>query len=163
MFREKRRVRHGADEMFGLVADMERYPEFLPLCERNVVHSRLRRGDAEVVVAQMTVAYKFFRESFRSRVTLEKANRRILIDAQDGPLRELRICWAFKPAETGGCEVEFHLSYELPSGVLAGLVGSVLDTAFSRFVEAFERRAKALHARAPAPIALPEAIQLPSA
>src|SRR3954463_12146492 len=95
MFREKRRVRHGADEMFGLVADMERYPEFLPLCERNVVHSRLRRGDAEVVVAEMTVAYKFFRESFRSRVTLEKAKRRILIDAQDGPLRELRICWAF--------------------------------------------------------------------
>jgi coenzyme Q-binding protein COQ10 len=144
MFRERRQVRHGPAEMFALVADMERYPEFLPLCERNVVRSRSPRGDAEVVFSEMTVTYKFLRETFRSRVTLDKANRRILIDAEDGPLRELRIRWSFKPVDGGGCEVDFHLSYELPSRVLAGLVGSVLDSAFSRFVEAFERRANAL-------------------
>ena len=86
-FTTTRQVPHSATDMFDLVADVEAYPQFLPLCERNVVRSRSPRGDAEVVFSEMTVTYKFLRETFRSRVTLDKANRRILIDAEDGPAR----------------------------------------------------------------------------
>jgi len=148
-FQEKKSVRHSAQEMFDLVANMERYPEFLPFCERNVIRSRASHGEAEVVFSEMTVACTFFRESFRSRVVLDRASKRILIDAEDGPVRELRIWWSFTTIEQG-CEVEFRLSYELASPTLAALLGSVLDSAFSRFVEAFERRANAVYRRAPA-------------
>src|SRR5215207_3999089 len=106
IYREKRTVQHGADEMFALVAAMERYPEFLPFCERNVVRSRRMEDDAEIVVSEMTIAFNFLRESFRSRVTLDRTRRRILIESADGPLRELRTRWTFSPINADSCDIE---------------------------------------------------------
>ena len=147
VFQSKRRVQHSADEMFELVADMERYPEFVPLCVRNTIRSREVCRASEVVTTEMTVAYALFRETFRNRITLDRANHRILIESTDGPLRQLRIEWTFRPLADDSCEVGFRLNYELASRTLALLMGSMFDAAFSRLAVAFERRADAVYPR----------------
>jgi coenzyme Q-binding protein COQ10 len=131
--------------MFDLVADMECYPEFVPLCVRNVIRSRAVRGTSEIVTSEMTVAYALFRETFRNCITLDRANGRIVVESTDGPLRQLRIEWTFRPLAEDSCEVGFCLSYELASRMLALLMGSVFDAAFSRLAEAFQRRADAIY------------------
>jgi coenzyme Q-binding protein COQ10 len=143
----KRRIRYSAREMFDLVADVERYPAFVPLCERHVIRSRTKCGETEVLMTDMTVAYKIFRETFRSRVTLDRASGQIVVQAVDGPLRELETRWAFRAREDDSCEVGFYLSYELASRTLALLMGAVFDAAFARFVEAFQRRADIVYGR----------------
>jgi coenzyme Q-binding protein COQ10 len=145
VFQSTRRVHHSADKMFDLVADMERYPEFVPLCVRNVIRSREMRGTDEVVTTEMTVAYALFRETFRNGITLDRVNRRILIEAANGPLRQLRVEWSFRPQGDDTCDVSFRLNYEFASRTLALLMGSVFDAAFSRLAEAFQRRADAVY------------------
>ena len=147
VFQAGRRVHHGANEMFDLVADVERYPAFVPLCERHVIRSRQTCAEVEVLMTDMTVAYKIFRETFRSRVTLDRANGRIVVASVDGPLRELQTRWTFQARGDGSCDVGFYLSYELASRTLALLMGAVFDAAFSRFVEAFQRRADIVYGR----------------
>jgi coenzyme Q-binding protein COQ10 len=143
----KRRVLHSANDMFDLVADVERYPAFVPLCERHVVRLRKQRAESEVLLTEMTVRYTLFRETFRTRVTLDRRSRRILVDAVEGPLRRLETRWTFQPRQDGSCDVGFYLSYELASRTMALLMGAVLDAAFARFVEAFERRADVVYGR----------------
>jgi len=146
-FREVRRVHHTADEMFDLVADVERYHEFVPLCLRHTILSRESQPDSEVLTTDMTVECGIYRESYISQVTLDRANRRILVEASDGPLRELRTRWTFKPQTDRTCDVGFYLHYELASPTLALLMGAILDVAFGRFVQAFERRADIVYGR----------------
>src|SRR3954470_5296017 len=111
-FKTIRPVRHSADRMFELVADVERYPEFVPLCERHVVKSRRAEGESEILVSEMTVAYRVFRETFRSRTTLDRAHGLILVSSHDGPLRSLFTRWSFEPRDgDAGCRVGFSLSY----------------------------------------------------
>jgi coenzyme Q-binding protein COQ10 len=147
VFQAKQRVHHSADEMFDLVADVERYSAFVPLCERHVIRSRQTCAQAEILMTDMTVAYRFFRETFRSRVTLDRANGRIVVASVDGPLRELETRWTFQARDDGSCDVGFHLSYELASRTLALLMGAVFDAAFSRFAAAFQRRADIVYGR----------------
>jgi coenzyme Q-binding protein COQ10 len=147
-FRTKRRVQHNAANMFDLVADVESYPAFVPLCEKLVVRSRsdLEQG-RQVLVADMTVAYRIFRETFTSKVTLDKAALTILVEYLDGPFSSLLNRWQFRPTGEGACDVEFHIDYEFRSRALALLMGSVFESAFRRFAEAFERRADAVYGR----------------
>ena len=147
VFQAKRHVNHSANEMFDLVADVERYPAFVPLCERHVIRSRKKYAEIEILMTEMTVAYKIFRESILSRVTLDRVNGRIVVEAVDGPLRELETHWTFQARDDGSCDVGFSLSYELASRTLALLMGAVFDAAFSRFVEAFQRRADVIYGR----------------
>src|ERR671933_2035512 len=147
VFQTSKRVRHGADEMFDLVADVERYPEFVPLCQALRVRSRTPQGDTEIVIADMTIAYKIFRETFRSRVVLDRPHGRILVEYLEGPLKKLENRWTFRPLDERSCEVGFYLSYEFASRTLAALMGAVFDAAFRRFAEAFERRADAIYGR----------------
>jgi coenzyme Q-binding protein COQ10 len=141
-FRTKRRVRHAAAEMFDLVADMERYPEFVPLCRSMRVRKRTATGEGiETVVAEMTVAYKVIRETFATRVTLDRANLQILVEYLSGPFSRMQNRWDFHPVGDYLCDVEFFISYEFKSRVLAMLMGAMFDTAFRRFSLAFERRA----------------------
>ena len=147
VFQTTRQVRHSADRMFDLVADVERYPEFVPLCQALRVRSRAPQGDTEIVTADMTVAYKIFRETFRSRVTLDRPHGRILVEYLEGPLRKLENRWTFRPLDERSCEVGFYLSYEFASRTLAALMGAVFDAAFRRFAEAFERRADVVYGR----------------
>jgi coenzyme Q-binding protein COQ10 len=147
VFQAMRRVHHSADEMFDLVADVERYHQFVPLCLRNALLSREKRAETEILMTDMTVACGIYRESFTSRVTLDRANGRILVESRDRPLRQLRTQWTFQSRSDDSCDVGFYLQYELASRTLALLMGPVFDVAFGRFVQAFERRADIVYGR----------------
>jgi coenzyme Q-binding protein COQ10 len=136
-----RQVHHAAADMFDLVADVERYPEFVPLCRTLTVRSRDKEAGKEVIVASMTVAYKLIQEGFISRVTLDRPNLEILVEYLEGPFRRMGNRWRFHPVADDVCDVEFFLAYEFRSRALALLMGSVFDAAFRRFAAAFERRA----------------------
>ena len=136
-----RRVRHAASEMFDLVADVERYPEFVPLCQSLKVRKRMQVAGKDVIVADMTVAYKMIRETFTSRVTLDRPNLEILVEYLEGPFRRLNNRWKFRPAGDRVCDVDFFIAYEFRSRTLGMLMGAVFDAAFRRFAVAFERRA----------------------
>jgi coenzyme Q-binding protein COQ10 len=136
-----RRVRHGADKMFDLVADVEHYPEFVPLCQSLKVRQRMQQGGKDVIVADMTVAYKLLHETFTSRVTLDRPNLQILVEYLEGPFRRLNNTWKFRAVDNQACDVEFFIAYEFRSRALGLLMGTMFDAAFRRFAAAFERRA----------------------
>ena len=147
-FSTTRRVRHTASDMFDLVADVEKYPEFVPLCAGLAVKSRLSKEPGiEVVVADMTVAFKLVRESFRSRVTLDRPQNRILVEYLQGPFSRMQNRWTFAPTGDDSCEVTFFIDYEFKSRTLAMLMGAMFDTAFRRFAAAFEARADQVYGR----------------
>jgi coenzyme Q-binding protein COQ10 len=136
-----RRVHHAAAEMFDLVADVERYPEFVPLCQSLAVRQRMEEAGKDVIVADMTVAYKLVHQTFTSRVTLDRQNLGILVEYLEGPFRRLNNTWKFRPLEPRLCDVEFFIAYEFKSRTLGLLMGAMFDAAFRRFADAFERRA----------------------
>ncbi len=147
-FTTKRRVRHPASDMFDLVADVERYPEFVPLCRDLKVRRRAPGDDGtEVVVADMTVAYKLVRETFRSRVTLERPKLQILVEYLEGPFSHMQNRWTFRPEGEDACEIEFFIDYEFKSRMLGMLMGAMFEAAFRRFADAFERRADQVYGR----------------
>jgi len=150
-FTTTRRVRHSAADMFDLVADVERYPEFVPLCKSLAVRRRNKDGEGrEVVIADMTVAYKMIRETFTSRVTLDRDKREIFVEYLEGPFRAMNNRWRFRPMGDQACEVEFFITYEFRSRTLGLLMGSIFDAAFRRFSAAFERRADQVYGAQPA-------------
>ena len=147
-FSTRRRVRHAATEMFNLVADVERYPEFVPLCRSLKVKSRSQKeAGIEVLVADMTVAYKLVRETFTSRVTLDKPQLQILVEYLNGPFSRLQNRWNFLPVDERVCDVEFFIDYEFRSLTLGVLMGAMFDTAFRKFATAFEQRADKIYGR----------------
>ena len=147
-FRTARRVRHSAGDMFDLVADMERYPEFVPLCQSMRVRRRPPGADGvQTATAEMRVSYKVMRETFTTHVTLDRPNLRILVDYLSGPFSRMENRWTFTPASETACEVEFFISYEFKSRVLGMLMGAMFDAAFRRFADAFERRADRVYGR----------------
>src|SRR6202008_296668 len=112
-FSSKRRVPHSAAQMFDLVADVERYPEFVPLCQALKIRQRTQRPDGtEVVVADMTVSFKLVRETFTSQVTLDRPILKILVEYLRGPFKNLENLWTFEPKAEDVCDVRFYLSYE---------------------------------------------------
>jgi coenzyme Q-binding protein COQ10 len=148
-FSSKRRVHHSAQQMFDLVADVERYPEFVPLCQSLKIRQRTPMFDGtEIVVADMTVSFKLVREAFTSRVTLDRPNLKILVEYLQGPFSNLENRWTFEAKSDDACDVGFFLSYELKSRMLAMLMGTMFDTAFARFSAAFEKRADAIYGKA---------------
>jgi coenzyme Q-binding protein COQ10 len=145
-----KRVNHPAGDMFDLVADVEHYPEFVPLCQSLRVRRRITEGDKDVIIADMTVAYKLVRESFTSRVTLDRVKLEILVEYLEGPFRRLNNRWTFRPLSEHSCDVEFFIAYEFRSRTLGMLMGAVFDAAFRRFADAFERRADLVYGGQPA-------------
>jgi coenzyme Q-binding protein COQ10 len=146
-FRTTRRVTHSAREMFDLVAEVERYPEFVPFCERLTVRGRKMENGRDVLVADMTIGYKLIRETFTSKVTLDREALEIRADYLDGPFRTMDNCWTFRPIETGGSEIGFTIAYEFKSRTLALLMGAVFDRAFRAFAHAFEVRADKIYGK----------------
>lgn len=146
-FSTNRRLPFTPRQMFDLVADVERYPQFLPLCEGLVVHSRERLDGNEVLVADMTAGYHAIKETFRSRVALDATALTVNVKGvpgSPGPFRTIENRWRFQPAP-GGCEVQFFIAYEFKSAMLQMLVGSLFDRAFRRYVRAFEERAQHIY------------------
>src|SRR5215207_1449413 len=140
-FKTTRRVRHSAPDMLALVADVERYPEFVPLCHALKVLRRAESGEGvETLTASMTVAYKLIRETFTSQVTVDRPRLAILVEYLDGPFSHLDNHWNFRSLADGGCAVEFFISYEFRSRALGLLMGAVFEAAFRKFAEAFEQR-----------------------
>lgn len=138
-------VKHTADQMFDLVADVEHYPEFLPLCEALTVRSRKERDGKVLLMADMTVGYKAIRETFTTQVLLNKAERVIEVKYIDGPFKYLDNRWRFEPAGEGQSIVHFYIDYEFKSRILGALMGSMFDRAFRMFSDAFEKRADKIY------------------
>ena len=148
-FRTTRRVPHAPDRMFELVADVERYPEFLPLCTGIRVLRRNPESEArEVLVAEMSIGYKAISERFTTKVALDKVSREIHVSYIDGPFRYLENRWSFQP-DGEGCAVRFAIDYEFRSVALGLLMGAMFDRAFKRFTDAFETRADSVYGRRP--------------
>jgi coenzyme Q-binding protein COQ10 len=133
--------------MFDLVADVEKYPQFVPLCSGLTVKSRAEKDGRTVLVADMTVAYKIIRETFTSRVTLDRQGLKILVEYLNGPFKRMQNRWTFYPVEAMICDVEFFIDYEFRSRTLAVLMGAMFDAAFRRFAVAFEQRADEIYGR----------------
>ena len=150
-FSNKRRVRHSAQKMFDLVADVERYPQFVPLCQSlKVRHRTVNPDGTETIVADMSVAFQLVRETFTSRVTLDPLNLKIMVEYLKGPFSKLQNRWSFDAKGESACDVNFFIAYEFKSRMLAVLMGAMFDAAFQRFASAFEKRADAVYGTPPA-------------
>ena len=160
-FETTRLVRHAPQTMFDLVADIERYPEFVPMCTSLVIRRRLADDAGRMVLtADMAIGYKMIREVFTTRVVLDRGGEgqppRILVTYIDGPFRHLENRWTFHPLEAGegmatpapvGCRVQFFIDYEFKSRAFQLLAGAVFETVFRKMAEAFEARADVLARR----------------
>ena len=131
--------------MYALVADVERYPEFLPLCTGLVVNSRTPRAGGDELIARMSVGYKSIAESFTTRVILQPADNTIDVSYLDGPFRRLDNRWRFIDQPGGGSIVDFFITYEFRSPMLGVLVGAMFDQAFRKFAGAFDDRARVIY------------------
>jgi coenzyme Q-binding protein COQ10 len=147
-FSNRRRVQHRADQMFDLVADVERYPEFVPLCQALKIRQRKNNPDGtETVIADMTVSFKLVKETFTSEVTLDREHLKILVRYLKGPFSNLENRWTFEAKGEEVCEVGFFIGYEFKSKMLATLMGAMFDAAFGRFSAAFEKRADMVYGK----------------
>ena len=146
---QTRRLPHPPGAVFDIVADVERYPEFLPWCSNLRVRSReTDAAGREIVIADMTVRFKMFRESFKSRVIADRAAKRIDIDYLDGPFSHLENRWLFLENPDGSCTVDFHIDFEFRSRMLQLAISAVFHEAVRRMVAAFDARAVSLYGKA---------------
>ncbi|MBM3521991.1 MAG: type II toxin-antitoxin system RatA family toxin [Alphaproteobacteria bacterium] len=143
---EKRLLPYAPEQLFDLVAQVDRYPEFLPWC----LAARIRKRDGDVVVADLVIGFKLIRERFTSNVRLTRPDR-IDVWYADGPFKHLDNHWRFHPAPpsaelpTGGTLIDFHVDFEFRSKLLQSLIGVLFNEATKRMVAAFEARAKQLY------------------
>ena len=139
---ETRLLPYTPAQVFAVVADVERYPEFLPWC---VACRVKKRESATSFTADLAVGFKMVREQFTSRVTLDP-HKAITVEYLTGPFEHLRNTWGFK-AVPGGTEVSFFLSFEFRSKLLQAVIGALFEDAVHRMVGAFEARAAKLYAK----------------
>jgi coenzyme Q-binding protein COQ10 len=148
-FQTTHKVRHSAAKMFDLVADVEAYPQFVPLCRSLRVRRRTEENGVVTLIANMEVGYKAIRETFTSRVTCNRERLEILVEYIDGPFKHLENRWAFRQVGEGhSCIVDFRIAYEFRSRALGLLMGGMFDAAFRKFAAAFEERADTVYGAA---------------
>ena len=138
---EQRVLPYTPEQIYALVADVERYPEFLPWC----VGARIRERGPDLIVADLMIGFRMFRERFTSRVNLSPP-RRIDVAYTEGPFRYLTNHWIFEPAP-GGCRVDFFVDFEFKSRILQKVIEMLFGEAVRRMVAAFEGRAQQLYGR----------------
>lgn len=141
---ETRFLPYTPQQMYDLVADVGKYPEFLPWCAAARIRSRTDRGASEVMEAELVISFRVFRERFGSRVTLWPKDMRIDTEYLDGPFKHMKSNWSFAPA-AGGCNVSFFVDFEFRNAILQRIIGVVFNEAMQRIVRAFERRAQDLY------------------
>jgi coenzyme Q-binding protein COQ10 len=142
---EKRHLPYTPEQLFNLVADIDRYPEFLPWC----VAARIRRREGNVLFADLMIGFKMVRERFTSKVT--KGNNRLDVVYTEGPFKYLNNHWIFERADDGGTNIDFYVDFEFHSKVLSTLIGAVFNEAVRLMVASFERRARQLYGGDPHP------------
>lgn len=135
---------YSAEQMFDLVADVARYPQFLPWTAAARIRSREETDDMVVLLADLVISFKVFRETFGSKVTLKPAQKTIDTAYLDGPFQHMESCWKFKDVEAG-CEVSFYVDFEFRNPLLKGAAGMFFNEAMQRIVRSFERRAAELY------------------
>lgn len=142
-----RRVPFTPQQMYALVADVEQYPQFLPLCEDLIVLSRsLAPNGDPVIAARMGIGYKAIKETFTTRVVLRPAEPAVDVSYLDGPFHHLENRWRFLAASGGReCDVAFWIDYQFKSPILGLLMGAVFDKAFRKFTDSFEQRARMIY------------------
>ncbi len=145
--KDSRILPYTADQMYALVADIERYPEFLPWNAAARIRARRPGADegSELVEADLVISFKVFRERFGSRVTLWPQQKRIDTEYLDGPFKYLKSGWSFADLPHGSCKVDFFVDFEFRNAILGKVIGVVFGEAMSRIVRAFEDRAKVLY------------------
>ncbi|MEE2944887.1 MAG: type II toxin-antitoxin system RatA family toxin [Pseudomonadota bacterium] len=141
---ETRTLPYTAQQMYDLVADVASYPKFLPWCAAARIRSRSPEGDAELMLADLVISFKVFRERFGSKVLLHPNEKSIDTEYLDGPFKFLKSTWDFKDTE-GGCDVSFFVDFEFKNAILQGIIGVVFNEAMHRIVRAFESRAQELY------------------
>tara|TARA_R110002012_G_scaffold58479_1_gene151785 strand:+ start:467 stop:904 length:438 start_codon:yes stop_codon:yes gene_type:complete len=137
---EQRVVPFSPEQLFDLIADVQRYPEFLPWC----VGARIRKREGDVVIADLVIGYKLFRERFTSKVTLSRDRNRIDVEYTDGPFKYLNNHWVFEP-HPEGCLIDFYVDFEFRSKMLQKIIEVFFNEAVRRMVGAFEARAHELY------------------
>ncbi len=137
---ERRRLPYRAEQLFELVADVERYPEFLPWC----VGARVRERKPTLIVADLLIGYRMVRERFTSRVILDRPNR-IDVSYSECPFRYLNNHWEFAPQTDGSTVLDFYVDFEFRSRVLQKVIELLFNEAVKRMVAAFEGRARRLY------------------
>jgi coenzyme Q-binding protein COQ10 len=138
---ERRRLPQSPQQLYDLVADVERYPEFLPWC----VASRIRTREEHRLIADLVIGYKMVRERFTSDVRLSPDAMRIDVSYTEGPFKYLNNHWIFLPTEDGGCEIDFYVDFEFNNRFLQKIIEVFFNEAVRRMVSAFEARAQALY------------------
>jgi len=133
------------DQIFELVGDVAKYPEFLPWCTGARIREKQSTSTGETMVADLMIGFKMVRERFTSRVTLDRPNLRIDVDYLEGPFKHLKNHWNFSVTPDGACQIEFHLEFEFTSVLLQKLIGVLFHEAVRRMVAAFEARAYQLY------------------
>ena len=146
-FSTKRRVPHAATDMFDLVADVEKYPQFVPLCSAMKVKSRTEKDGVTVLVADMTVAYKIIRETSRAASRSIGQSCGFLSNISADRSSACRTAGVLCRSGRTPARLEFFIDYEFRSRALAAVMGAVFDAAFPKFAVAFERRADEIHGR----------------
>jgi coenzyme Q-binding protein COQ10 len=142
---ETRTLPYSAKQMYDLVADVDRYPEFIPWTAAARVRSRRPSGDAVIMDADLVISFRVFRERFGSRVTLWPRDNRIDTEYLEGPFRHMISKWHFRDLPHGGCEVHFYVDFEFKNRLLQGAAGMFFNEAMQRIVRAFESRAADLY------------------
>ncbi|HVM77766.1 MAG TPA: type II toxin-antitoxin system RatA family toxin [Stellaceae bacterium] len=137
---ERRKLPYTAEQLFDLVADVERYPEFLPWC----VGARIRERGENTIVADLLIGFRMIRERFTSKVVLDRP-RRIDVAYSEGPFKYLNNHWIFEPQEDGGCVIDFYVDFEFHSRLLQKVIEVLFNEAVRRMVSAFEGRARKLY------------------
>ena len=133
------------EQIFELVGDVAKYPEFLPWCTGARIRERQETATGEVMVADLMIGFKMVRERFTSRVTLNRPELRIDVDYINGPFKHLKNHWTFSATPSGQCQIDFHLEFEFSSVMLQKLIGVLFHEAVRRMVAAFEARAHKLY------------------
>jgi coenzyme Q-binding protein COQ10 len=137
---EKRVLPFTPDQLFDVVADIEKYPEFLPWC----IATRIRRREGKVIHADMVIGFKMFRERFTTKDVLDPP-RRIDVSYHDGPFRYLNNHWIFEPHGEGHCELDFYIDFEFRSRLFQKMMGAIFNEAVKIMVTAFEKRAREIY------------------
>ena len=144
---ETRTLPFTADQMYALVGDVARYPEFIPWTAAARIRSVTDQGDHHEMLADLVVGFKMFRERFGSRVVLWDEKKKIDTEYIDGPFKHMISHWQFRDLDEGGCEVAFDVDFEFKNKLLQGAAGMFFTEAMTRIVRAFETRAEALYGK----------------
>ena len=137
---ERRIIKHTPNNLFNLVADVKKYPEFLPWC----LGARIKKENLTSFEADLIIGFKIYKEIYSSKITLDKKKKKIIVDYKDGPFEYLQNYWIFKE-NPDGCEIEFMVDFKFKSIFLQTLMETLFNEAVKKMVMAFENRANELY------------------